>query len=385
MEAISLESIRLTHVRVPLCEPFAVNNRPVHEKDAVLVEIKSGGMTGLGEASPMPGSLYGHHNIDSTWRAMTERLLPRMDEARELDLSGGWSAGIVDDPHATCGIDAALWDLAARRRGVPLWSLLGGRGDRLVEAGLVVGSAPTVDELIAGIDRHLVADGYRRVKIRVRPGWDVEPLEAVRIRFGRIPLMADAGGAYTREHLAHLASWDRFGLVMIEQPLARDDLEGHAELSTRCRTPICLDESVESPEAVARAIRLRAARVLNIRLQRLGGFLAALRVLELADEAGIGCWMGATPELGVGASAAIHFATLSNIVYPADINASHRWFVADVTDPPVGCHNGLLNLPSGKGLGVRLNPEIVRRYKVREWTTELNCRLTGPLPAARRM
>jgi O-succinylbenzoate synthase len=379
MESVSLESIRLTHVRVPLNEPFAAGNGPVSEKDAVLVEIKAGGLTGLGEASPMAGTLYGHDTPDSTWRAMTERLAPRMNEARELDLGGEWFAGVVDDPYATCGIDAALWDLAARRRGVPLWSLLGGRGDRSIESGLVVGVCASVDELLERVDRHLRTDGYRRVKLMVRPGWDVEPLEVVRIRFGRVPLMADGGGAYTREHIGHLAAWDRFGLMMIEQPMARDDLEGHAELSARCRTPICLDEGIESPSALQRAVRLRAARVVNIRLQRLGGFAAGLSVHDMAGEARMGCWLGAMPELAVGAYAAMHFSTLQHIAYPTDVQASHRWFAADVTDHPVACHNGLLSLPAGAGLGVRLNAEVVRRYKVREWAGELSCRLRTSL------
>jgi O-succinylbenzoate synthase len=337
-------------------------------------------MVGLGEASPMAGAFYSHHTPDSTWRAMTERLAPRMNEARELGLNGEWFAGAVDDPYATCGVDSALWDLAARRRGVPLWSLLGGRGDRTIESGLAVGIFPTLDELVERIDRYLQADGYRRVKIKVQPGWDVEPLETVRMRFGRMPLMVDANCAYGREHIQHLASWDRFGLMMIEQPLARDDLDGHAELAGRCRTPICLDEGAESPGAVERAIRLRAAQILNIKLQRLGGFAAALRVHDLAAEARVGCWMGTMPELAVGAYAAMHFATLDNIAYPTDVEASHRWFVADVTEPPVGCHNGLLSVPSGLGLGVRLNMEVVRRYKVREWSAELSCRLSTTVP-----
>lgn len=381
MQTIRLDSIKFTHVRIPLCEPFAISNGVVSEKDAVLVEIKANGLTGLGEASPMAGSFYSHHTPDSTWRALTERLVPHMNEARELDLAGEWFAGVVDDPYATCGIDCALWDLAARRRGVPLWGLLGGRGDRPIESGLAVGLFPTVDELLERINRYLQLDGYRRVKIKIQPGWDVEPLEAIRIRFGRIPLMVDANCSYTREHIDHLASLDRFGMIMIEQPLPRDDLQAHAELSSRCRTPICLDEGAESPTAVAQAIRLRAARIVNIKLQRLGGFGAALRVHELAGEARLGCWMGTMPELAVGAYAAIHFATLDHIAYPTDVEASHRWFVADVTDPPVACHNGLLSVPGGPGLGVRLNAEVVRRYKVRDWSGELTCKLnvsTGP-------
>lgn len=379
MESITLDSIRLTHVRVPLVEPFAISNGTASEKDAILVEIRAGGLSGLGEASPMAGTFYSHHTPDATWRAITERLVPRMNEARELDLGGAWFAGAVDDPYATCGLDTALWDLAARRRGVPLWSLLGGRGERPVESGLAVGLYPAADTLLERIDRHLHADGYRRVKIKIQPGWDYEPLEAIRIRFGRIPLMVDANGAYTREHIEHLAGLDRFGLVMIEQPLARDDLEGHAELARHCATPICLDEGAESPEALERAVRLRAARVVNIKLQRVGGFAAALRVYELAVEHRLGCWVGTMPELGVGAYAAMHLAALPEMGYPTDVEASHRWFVADVTDPPVGCHNGLLGLPTAPGLGVRLNAEVVRQYKVREWEEELSCRLKATM------
>jgi len=415
MEPIALERMSLTHVRVPLHEPFVISNGVVSEKDAILVEVFAGGLVGLGEASPMAGSFYSHHTPESCWAALTERLIPRMNESGRIDLAGGWLPADFDDPFATCGVDNALWDLVARVRGRPLWALLGRAAStpavsssvvrsanqplpppgiqdpkskiqnhvgypqcttpRPVESGLAVGIYPTIDDLLDRIGRYLQADGYRRVKIKVRPGWDVEPLEAVRRRFGDVPLMVDANCAYRREHIDHIAAWDRFGLMMIEQPLPRTDLEGHAELAARCRTPICLDEGAESVQAVERAIALRAAGVVNIKLQRLGSMAAALRVHELTATAGIGCWMGTMPELAVGGYAAIHFATLPNIAYPADVESSGRWFVADVTDPPIRCRDGLLSLPHGPGLGVQLDAAVVNRYKVREWSVRPACTL----------
>ena len=204
----------------------------------------------------------------------------------------------------------------------------------------------------------------------------MKPLHAVRERFGRIPLMVDANGAYRRTDIEYIAAWDRFELMMIEQPLPQEDLEGHALLGRRCRTPVCLDESAASITAVQKAIDLRAAGIINIKLQRIGTIEAARRIHDITEAVGIGCWMGTMPELGIAAHAAIHCATLPNIRYPTDVEASDRWFVADVTVPPVRCRNGLLIPPKGPGLGVMLNEEIVDRYQLRRQTFPLSCRLS---------
>jgi o-succinylbenzoate synthase len=377
-ETVKLDSIRLTHVRVPLREPFKISNGVVSEKDGILVEVSARGQVGLGEASPMSGSFYSHHTPDSSWDVLTKQIVPRMTEAGELSLSGKWFTAVglhQDDPFATCGVDGALCDLAARLQGVPLWRLLGGRGDRPIESGLAVGIYPTTGELLQQIEEHLRTGGYKRVKIKVQPGWDIEPLEAVRIRFPDVPLMVDANCAYDVTDIPHICSWDQFKLIMIEQPLPRGDLEGHAELSRLSDTPICLDESAESVASVERAISLKSAKIVNIKLQRLGSMSAAVKVHKLTAAAKIGCWMGTMPELGVGAYAAMHFATLPNIVYPTDVEASDRWFAADVTTPPVTCQKGLLKLPTGPGLGVALNREVMTKYKVREWSSPLECTL----------
>ncbi len=362
-------------MRVPLCEPFAISNGVVSEKDAIVVELTGAGLTGLGEASPMAGSFYSPQTPDSTWDALTQRIVPRLAGIDRLDLDGGWASDLMDDPFAVNGVDGALWDLAAKRESKPLWKILGGDGLRPIESGLAVGIYADTQTLAARIAGHLEQGGYRRVKIKVQPGWDVRPLEAVRERWPDIPLMVDANCAYRREHLDHVAAWDRFDLMMIEQPLPREDLVGHAELARRCRTPICLDEGAESIAAVERAIEMGSASIINIKLQRLGTIEAALRVHELTRSAGIGCWMGTMPELAVGGYAAMHFAALPNIRYPTDVEASQRWFVADITDPPIRCRDGLLELPTGPGLGVALDRGMVNRYKVREWSARLTCRL----------
>lgn len=372
---IRIEHLRLTHVRIPLCEPFVISNGAVADKDAILVELSGEGITGAGEASPMAGAFYSAQTPDSTWSVLTGPLASHLRRMATVDLGGSWADGVSGDPFAINGLDTALWDLAARQQGLALWEMLGGDRNKRVESGLAVGIYSEVPTLLARIEHHLERGGYRRVKIKVQPGWDEAPLDAVRARWPGLPLMVDANCAYRRDDIERLAAWDRFNLMMIEQPLTREDLVGHAELARRCGTPICLDESAETVEAVERAIALRSASIVNIKLQRLGTLSAAKRVHDLSRAAGIGCWMGTMPELAIGGWAAIHFATLPNLVYPTDVEASERWFVADVTEPPITCRDGLLTVPEGPGLDARLDREVIERYKVREWSTPLACRL----------
>ncbi len=383
-EVLQLEQVRLTHVRVPLHEPFAISNGVVSEKDAIVVELQGDGLTGIGEASPMAGAFYSHQTPESSWDALVSTLVPGLRRAGIAGLSGRWYEGLVDDPFAVSGMETALWDLVARARGVPLWRLFqeaaAPNRDAVppearshVDSGLAVGIFPRPEDLLQRIEHYLQADGYKRVKIKVQPGWDVGPLAAIRAEYPDLPLIVDANCAYGRGHIEHIATWDRFGLMMIEQPLPREDLEGHALLAARCNTPICLDEGAESVGAVERAIRLRAARIVNIKLQRLGTMTAALRVHAITQAAGVGCWLGTMPELAIGGWAAVHFATLPNIVYPTDVESSDRWFVADITDPPIRCQGGLIPVPTGPGLGVSLDRDVMERYRVRESTAALKC------------
>jgi len=374
--ALRIEAIRLTHVRVPLHEPFVISSGAVREKDAILVELLADGLTGLGEASPMAGSFYSHHTPEGTWNALVNDLIPRLRRCRTVSRSDlPHVIRPADDPFARCGIDTALWDLAARAQNRPLWDLLGAPQTPDVPSGLAVGIYDSVDALLRRIAEWLDRDGYARVKIKVQPGWDVEPLKAVRRHWPDVPLMVDANTAYRPEHIDRLAGWDEFRLMMIEQPFPADDLDSHARLAAHCRTPVCLDESAHDLDAVRRALTRRAASIINIKLQRVGGFAEALSVYELTRSHGAGCWMGTMPELAVGGWAAIHMAALPGCTYPTDVEASRRWFAEDITVPPIDCRDGRIRVPQGAGLGVELDRDVVARYAIREQYTPLDCRL----------
>ncbi|MBN1488787.1 MAG: o-succinylbenzoate synthase [Phycisphaerae bacterium] len=384
---IGLEAIRLTHVRVPLHEPFVISSGAVADKDAVLVELMTAGGVGLGEASPMAGTFYSGHTPETTWAVLTERIVPLLGGANGMVLSG-LAAAMAEcgDPFACCGIETAVWDAVARTRGVSLSAMLGGTPGVRPDSGLAVGIYDDVETLLARIGQFVEQGGYRRVKIKVQPGWDVEPLRAVRRIWPDLVLTVDANAAYTADHIEHLCAWDEFSLAMIEQPFATKDLATHAELAKRCCTPICLDESATDAATVIDAIERGACGIVNIKLQRVGGFAAALAVHDAARDRGVGCWVGTMPELAVGGWAAAHFATLPNIRYPTDVEASDRWFVADVTTPTIRCEDGCLTIPDGPGLGVTLNADIVRQFAVRSCEVRLGATIVfdGPVgPAAR--
>jgi O-succinylbenzoate synthase len=242
--------------------------------------------------------------------------------------------------------------------------LLGGSRTR-VDSGLAVGIASTIPELIAMIEPRL-ADGYKRLKIKVQPGWDLDPLREVRRQFGDIPLMVDANCAYSREHFEHLRRFDEFGMIMIEQPLAKGDLEGHALLQDMIETPVCLDEGAEDPTAVQLAIDIGACRIINIKIQRVGGLRNAVRIHDMCAAAGIPVWAGTMPELGIGGAQTVHLATLPNFRYPTDVQASRRWFVDDVIVPLLEVHDGEIQIPMATGNAYQVAAKVVAKYTVRK-------------------
>ena len=360
---MNVEAITLTHIRVPFVRPFRNSNGEVTEKEAVLVQVASGGLVGTGEASPMTGSFYSDETPSSVWKFLVERLVPA------VLASGAGSAAEVNrvlartggSPCARAGIETAFWDLEARAGGRPLWEQLG--GTRIpVESGLSVGIEKGIPQLIDTIERHL-AEGYRRVKVAVRPGWDVGPLGEIRQRFGDIPLSVDAGGSYSRGDLTHLRSFDAFELTMIEQPLPPGDLKAHAELQAGIRTPVCLDESVGDLPTLRRALRGKCCRIVNIAIQRVGGLAVARAMHEACAAAAIPVWAGTMPELGIGAAQALHLSTLPGFTYPTDVASSARWFVDDIIAPMIEVRNGIVTLPAGTGNCYEVSENAVARYR----------------------
>ena len=351
-------------VRIPFAEPFRISNGSVAEKDSILIEVTTEeGKIGWGEASPMSGSFYSADTPETVWTSLEEQLIPTLFKLREFDPNRVYEElrEIPGEPFAKAGVEGALWDARANSEGVALCELFRIE-PRAVPSGVAIGIFDTVEELIERVQCY-VHQGYQRVKIKIQPDWDIEPVAAVRARFPRLPLMVDANGAYTIADEMIFRELDRFELMMIEQPLAADAFEEAGELQRQLRTPLCADESAESLEALDRLIEEKAARIINIKVQRVGGLSQALFMLDAARADGLECWVGTMPELGIASAQALHLAMHSEFSFPTDIEASSRWYVDDVIDPFIEVDaNGFINVPAGIGSGFRVSREKVDRY-----------------------
>jgi O-succinylbenzoate synthase len=373
----ALTRVTLTHLQIPLKEPFRIAGGEVSVKDAILVTLETSSAIGIGESSPMAvGFGYSSDSPEGCWEDLAERIVPRIlgRSFANLEQIAALSAEWTGSRFAIAGVETALWDLLGQARHATIAELLGAsveQLDRGVESGLAVGLYPTVVELLTTIENHL-SEGYRRVKIKIAPGRDVELVRAVRQHFGDIELMVDANGAYTIDDLDVFRTLDEDDLLMFEQPMAADDLDGLAALQEAVTTPVCLDETAETPERTAEAIRRGACRIVNIKIQRVGGLGPALALHDLCYENHVACWVGTMPELGVGQAQGIHLAALANCKYPTDIEPSARWFVDDYVVPRIEmAAPGVLHVPTRPGLGYQVDPAKVRRYQVqhREFTT----------------
>jgi O-succinylbenzoate synthase len=274
-------------------------------------------------------------------------------------------APVTGHPMARSALEAAIWDAELRNVGRSLADSLGATRTR-VPAGVAVGLMDSIPELLDAVGAYLDL-GYLRVKLKIQNGWDLAPVQAVRRQFGDIPLQVDANMAYSAADHDHLAGFDEFDLLMIEQPLARDDLEGHANLAREIQTPICLDESITSTEAAVTAIELGACSVINIKPGRVGGLLEAVRLHDFCVDNGIPAWCGGMLESGIGRAANLALAALPGFTLVGDLSASSRYFSQDIT-PPFELDNGHIAVPTGPGIGVEPVREILEQMTI---STEL--------------
>ena len=337
-----VKDIKLTHVRVPLVEPFRISSGAVSEKDGIVVRVQMDGLVGYGESSPMSGSFYSADTPESCWRDLHDSLVPPLiGKTFESPLSAAeFVSRMAGSNFAKAGLETAFWDVEAKRAGKPLCEILGGEA-KPVESGLAVGLYDDPADMLRTIERYLT-DGYKRVKIKIERGRDVELVRAVRARFGDIPLFVDANGAYDLSDLEVFKALDDFGLMMFEQPFPGGMLKELAQLQCNVRTPICLDESLESEADVRRAIELGSMKIANIKIQRVGGFGPALAIYEICKEHSIPVWVGTMPELGIGQAQGMALATLSHCLYPTDVEASLRWFRDDIIHPYLEVRDGYL-------------------------------------------
>jgi o-succinylbenzoate synthase len=356
-----IDGLQLRLVRLPLVAFFETSFSRVYDKTFILVSLDGGGVQGLGECVADVDPYYSAETNVTAWHVIKDFLAPLVlgrafEDPRDVFPS---LARVRGHHMAKAAVEMAAWDLAARSAGAPLSRLLGGTR-REIASGVSIGIQDSLDDLAAKVRKELDA-GYRRIKIKVKPGWDLAAVEMIRARFGDIPLMVDANAAYTLADAGHLAALDRFGLMMIEQPLDYDDVRDHAALQRRMTTPICLDESIHSVRAATEAIALDACRIINIKPGRLGGHAESIRLHDLCASHGIPVWHGGMLESGIGRAHNIHLASLPNFTLPGDIAASRRYFVPDLIEPGIEVsRDGTVEVPTGPGIGVTVDWDRVK-------------------------
>ncbi len=359
-----VDRIVLTHVRVPLVEPFRISSGAVVEKDGIAVAVYSDGLTGYGESSPMAGNFYSGDTPEKSWDELCHVVAPALI-GRSFECPEDWNRALDGMPAGNftkTGVETAFWDLAAQRLNKPLHELLGGTATE-VRSGLAVGLYDDVNDMLRTVERYL-ADGYHRVKLKIEPGRDVEIVKAARKRFGNIPLFVDANAAYSLQHLDVFRELDEFELMMFEQPFGTAALEESAELQRQVRTPVCLDESLHSMGQLKRAIELESFRIANFKIQRVGGFHHALEMVQICREHQIAAWVGTMPELGIGQAQGAALASREEFVFPTDVEASTRWFRDDIISPFLEVHQGNITLPTSPGLGYSIDHRKIKEYAI---------------------
>ena len=362
-----ITQIELREIRLSLVHFFETSfGRTTERRIALVRVVDEDGAEGWGECTAGEGPFYSEEWIEGAWVVLRDYLAP-MTLGREVAGAAevfGLMKPVRGNRMAKAAVETAAWDLEARKAGVPLWRHLGGvRAE--VACGVSIGIQDSVDALLEKIERELGA-GYRRIKIKIKPGWDAGVVARVRERFPDIPLMVDANSAYTLADAPLFRELDKFKLMMVEQPLAYDDREDHAKLQRKIETPVCLDESVRSAEDARKAIEAGACRVVNVKLGRVGGHAEARRVERVCREAGLPVWCGGMLESGVGRAHNIAMSTLAGFTLPGDVSASARYWEEDIIEPPVTVTpRGTIPAPRGPGLGFEIKRARVESLTVR--------------------
>jgi len=376
---VHVERIELRYIQLPLKHPFETSFGRSFRRDTIVVRIWADGVEGWGESPVEDGPWYSYETVETAWHVQREFLVPMLlgQEVETATQVFDRLAGVRGHNMAKTGLEEALWDVEARQKGVSVAQLLGGTRER-VASGVSIGIQDTPEELLERIEG-FVKQGYRRVKIKIKPGWDVEIVRAVRRAFPDLPLMVDANSAYRLSDAEHLAALDEFDLMMIEQPLAYDDIYEHSLLQRRLRTPLCLDESIHTPAQARAALELGSCRIINIKPGRVGGLVQARRIHDLCLERGVPVWCGGLLEVGIGRAHNVAIASLPGYTLPGDISASDRYFERDVVDPPFTLNpDGTITVPTGLGLGVEVDLEFLEHVTVRRETfTPAGAGLTG--------
>ena len=360
-----IDRVDLMIVRLQLVNSFTTSSSRRDHLDHILVKVFSDGRVGWGECPSPVDPFYCEETTETCWHILKDFLIPSVlgRSWRGVEELAACYQKVRRNHFAKAGLEMAAWDLLAWTEGKPLHQLLGGTRSEIL-SGVSLGIEQDIGRLFNLIDRFL-DEGYRRFKLKIGPGRDIDVISQVRERYPDIPLMADANSAYDISDLKLLKQLDAFNLMMIEQPLAYDDIIDHARVQRELQTPICLDESIHTVEDARKALELGSCRIINIKVSRLGGLLQAKRVHDYCQANGVQVWCGGMHEFGVGRSANLAIASLPGFDIPGDVSGSDKYFAEDIVDPPIRASKGVIKLPEGPGLGYTPNEERIHRQAIR--------------------
>ncbi|MDE7553162.1 o-succinylbenzoate synthase [Bacillus tropicus] len=362
-----VKEIILRRIKMRLKAPFTTSFGTFQDKEFLLLEAKDeNGISGWGESVAFHSPWYNEETLKTNWHMLEDFIIPsilnkEIEHPQEVFERLSY---IRKNNMAKSTIEGAMWDLYAKQKGIPLAVALGGK-KKAIEVGISIGIQEKVDDLLQLVDEY-VNEGYKRMKIKIKPGWDVEVIREVRKQFPHVPLMADANSAYRLKDIERLKELDEFDLMMIEQPLAPDDIVDHAQLQREILTPICLDESIHSYEDARKAIELGSCKIINIKIGRVGGLTESKQIHDLCQEQGIPVWCGGMLESGIGRAHNIALTTLSNFILPGDTAASSRYWERDIIEPEVVVKDGMITVPERPGLGYEPSREMIQRFTVYE-------------------
>lgn len=348
-----IERIELSLLELPYVHFFETSFGREEKRTFILVKIFGEGICGYGEVVAEKNPLYSYETTSTAWVVLKDYLIPLVFEKSLAHPHDFYQEGkkYKGHPMAKAGLELALWDLLAKKKGQPLSKLYGGRKEE-IPSGVSVGIQDSVSHLFERIESFL-KEGYQRIKIKIKPGWDVSICSEVRKKFPDIPLQADANGAYSLEDEEILKKLDDFNLLMLEQPFPPYDLWDHSRLQKEMKTPLCLDESILSVDTVRKAYEMRSCRIINIKIGRVGGVVEARKIHDFCQEKSMPVWCGGMLESGIGRAHNIHLAALPNFQFPNDLSASKRYYAEDLIEPPVEITpQGTIRVPDSAGIGV---------------------------------
>jgi o-succinylbenzoate synthase len=363
---MGFDQIEMTLLELPYVHYFETSFGREYTRTFILVKVCSEGLAGWGEVVANQNPLYSYETTTTAWHILSDFLIPMtldqsLEDPREFHRRASEYKG---HPMAKAGLELALWDLAAKKKEMPLWQVYGGTQAK-IPAGVSIGIQDTPEELLDRIASFL-EEGYRRVKIKIKPGWDKDICAAIRGRFPEMLLQADANGGYRPEDGDSLSALDEYNLQMLEQPFPAYDLWDHSRLQAKIKTPLCLDESILSLTTTRQAIELESCRIVNIKVGRVGGVAEALAIHDFCRDKNVPVWCGGMLESGIGRAHNIHLATLPNFLLPHDISASKRYYSRDLIEPEVEItKNGFILPPQSPGIGVLPKEDRIRKAAVK--------------------